>query len=171
VGEELSSQYVRYMGGRGQTLGSNGDDDTESSEDGQGGTDDNLHGVVRGVVGCPGTVWAESDKVGCISVAVHSRLHPSCPKVPSNPYKRLQRYGVMVSTIPGRVQLHEFPMTFQQSSRIPTYQPSSHLSSIPSNPASGSPRAAGRPRTAPRPVDSSMMPRCWPRWERKRWFG
>jgi hypothetical protein len=50
--------------GRGYTLRSDGDDDTESSEDGQGGTDDDLHGVVRGVVGCPGTVWAESDEVG-----------------------------------------------------------------------------------------------------------
>jgi hypothetical protein len=40
------------------------DDDTESSEDGERGTDDDLHGVVWRVVGCSGTVWAKSDKVG-----------------------------------------------------------------------------------------------------------
>jgi hypothetical protein len=90
VGEELDSQYVRHVEGRGHTLGSDGDDDTESSEDGQGGTDDDLHGVVWGVVGCPGTVWAESDKVGCMSVSVHSRLYPSDPKVHPNPNKRLR---------------------------------------------------------------------------------
>lgn len=46
------------------TLRSDSDDDTESSEDGQGGTDDDLHGVVRGVVGSSGTMRTESDKVG-----------------------------------------------------------------------------------------------------------
>lgn len=48
-----------------RTVGSDGHDDTESGEDGHGGTDNDLHCVVWGVVWCPGTMGAESDKVGC----------------------------------------------------------------------------------------------------------
>ena len=65
VGEELyvSDWQQRWMQ-KLLTACSDGLNDTVGSEHGKGGTDDDLHGVVRGVVGRSGTVWAESDKVG-----------------------------------------------------------------------------------------------------------
>jgi hypothetical protein len=47
------------------TICPDGHNDTDSSEDGDGGADDDLHGVVRGVVGCSRPVGAESDEVCC----------------------------------------------------------------------------------------------------------
>ena len=95
------------------TLRSDGDDDTESGEDGHGGTDDDLHGVVRGVVWCPGTVWAESDEVGCTSVLTRVCFRPYYPI-----QRSLQIHTSVcnecrgiISIFLGRVQLHEFPMT------------------------------------------------------------
>lgn len=82
--------------------------------------------------------------------------------------------SVQISCPPAALRFHDdamtrLPIPSEIDKSTTTYQPSFHLSSIPSSPASESLRVAGRPRTAPRPVDSSMMPRCLPRWERMRW--